>query len=70
MIRRDVQAIRVEPVEEYHDLIVLARSDSSGVRLLGALRIWRVARVMNTLLLSADEAHEETRDTLRMAEKV
>eukprot|EP00752_Nemacystus_decipiens_P013379 g11845.t1 len=40
-----------------------------GVRLLGALRVWRVARVMNTLLMSADEAHEETRDTLRMAEK-
>lgn len=41
-----------------------------GVRLLGALRVWRVARVMNTLLLSADEAHDQTRDTLRLAEKV
>ncbi|CAM9395644.1 unnamed protein product [Ectocarpus sp. 13 AM-2016] len=40
-----------------------------GVRLLGALRVWRVARVMNTLLLSADEAHNLTRDTLRLAEK-
>eukprot|EP00903_Cladosiphon_okamuranus_P005676 g5639.t1 len=40
-----------------------------GVRLLGALRVWRVARVINTLLLSADKAHDETRDTLRMAEK-
>ncbi|CAM9596355.1 unnamed protein product [Hapterophycus canaliculatus] len=40
-----------------------------GVRLLGALRVWRVARVMNTLLLSAEGAHEQTRDTLRLAEK-
>ncbi|CBN78846.1 conserved unknown protein [Ectocarpus siliculosus] len=40
-----------------------------GVRLLGALRVWRVARVMNTLLLSADDAHNLTRDTLRLAEK-
>lgn len=51
-------------------LTPLFRPKTSGVRLLGALRVWRVARVMNTLLLSADEAHEETRDTLRVAEKV
>ncbi|CAN0349722.1 unnamed protein product, partial [Scytosiphon promiscuus] len=42
---------------------------SKGVRLLGALRVWRVARVMNTLLLSAEGAHEQTRETLRLAQK-
>lgn len=47
-----------------------ARNAPPGVRLLGALRVWRVARVMNTLLLSADEAHDETKDTLRLAEQV
>lgn len=40
-----------------------------GVKLLGALRVWRVARVVNTLLESADQDHEETRSTLRVAEK-
>lgn len=44
--------------------------NASGVRLLGALRVWRVARLMNTLLLSATEAHDQTIDTLRQAEKV
>ncbi|CAM9572852.1 unnamed protein product [Ascophyllum nodosum] len=39
------------------------------VRLIGALRVWRVARVMNTLLESADQAHAETRHTLRLVEK-
>lgn len=41
-----------------------------GVRLLGALRVWRVARVMNTLLLAADEARDETKDALKLAEQV
>ncbi|CAN0329322.1 unnamed protein product, partial [Laminaria digitata] len=41
-----------------------------GVRLLGALRVWRVARVMNTALLSADAAHDDTLDKVLQLEKV
>lgn len=40
------------------------------VRLLGALRVWRVARVINTLLVAADEDHDATKATLRQEEKV
>lgn len=40
------------------------------IRLLGALRMWRVARLINTLLLAADESHNKTRVTLRREEKV
>ena len=49
---------------------MFSTGNAPGVRLLGALRVWRVARVMNTLLLSENEAHDQTRDTLRRAEKV
>lgn len=46
------------------------KNTAIGVRLLGALRVWRVARVMNTALLSADAAHDDTLDKVQLLEKV
>jgi hypothetical protein len=42
---------------------------SKIIRLLGILRVWRVVRLVNSLLASAEAKHEETRELLEQEQK-
>lgn len=44
--------------------------DSLALRLLGVLRIWRVFRLVNTLLDREKRAHDSTRDALEQEQLV
>ncbi|CAM9898561.1 unnamed protein product, partial [Discosporangium mesarthrocarpum] len=41
-----------------------------GVRLLGVVRVWRVARLLNTLLDSAEGRHQDTKEALKLEQQL